>query len=163
MTTRAYLSVGSNMAAERHIAQALAELRARYRALVLSSTYQSPAAGFDGDDFLNLAVGIDTDETPESVMRSLREIEDACGRVRSGPKFSARTMDLDLLTYGDQVSDTPPLPRADILEYNFVLGPLAEIAGTTLHPQLRQSYADLWASMQAQTGPLELFRPAPTT
>ena len=85
------------MAAERHIAQALAALRARYGALLLSSTYQSPAAGFEGDDFLNLAVGIDTDETPEAVMRSLREIEDACGRVRGGPKFSARTMDLDLL------------------------------------------------------------------
>ena len=150
------------MAAERHIAQALAALRARYGTLLLSSTYQSPAAGFEGDDFLNLAVGIDTDETPEAVMRSLREIEDACGRIRGGPKFSARTMDLDLLTYGDQISATPPLPRADILEYNFVLGPLAEIAGHVLHPQLRQSYADLWAAMQARTEALQLFAPAPT-
>jgi 2-amino-4-hydroxy-6-hydroxymethyldihydropteridine diphosphokinase len=71
-------------------------------------------------------------------------------------------MDLDLLTYGDQISATPPLPRADILEYNFVLGPLAEIAGHVLHPQLRQSYADLWAAMQARTAPLQLFSPAMT-
>ena len=160
MTTRCWISIGSNVAPERHVAESITALEARYGAVVLSSVYQTPAAGFEGEDFLNLVLGIDTDATPAEIMSHLRELEAAAGRVRGGPKFSARTLDLDLLTYGQQVSTLPALPREDILEYNFVLGPLAEVAGDERHPQLQQTYGELWETMRARTGPLRLFAPA---
>jgi 2-amino-4-hydroxy-6-hydroxymethyldihydropteridine diphosphokinase len=162
VSTRAYISVGSNVEAERHIASALDALRARYGSVIFSNLYQTPAAGFEGDDFLNLALAIDTDESPATIMGFLRELEASSGRVRGGAKFSARTLDLDLLTYGALVSAEPGpvLPRADILDYDFVLGPLAEIAGDERHPQLQETYRELWDAMRSRTGPLHLFAPA---
>lgn len=156
MKQRAYISVGSNVEPERHIRGAIEALRARYGSVLESRTYQTPAEGFAGDDFLNLVLGVDTDEPVAAVMAFLREIETAEGRVRGGPRFAARTLDLDLLTYGELVSAAPGpvLPRADILEYNFVLGPLAELAATERHPVLGATYAELWSAMQARTTPL---------
>lgn len=156
MKTRAYISVGSNVEPERHIEGALKALSARYGQVLESRTYQTPAEGFEGEDFLNLVLGIDTDEPVAAVMAFLREIETAEGRVRGGPRFAPRTLDLDLLTYGDLVSAAPGpvLPRADILEYNFVLGPLAELASADRHPVLGKTYGELWSAMQAVTSPL---------
>lgn len=159
MITRCWISVGSNVDAERHVTMALAALEARYGEVVSSAIYQTPAAGFEGDDFLNLVLGIDTVEAPEAIMAHLRDIEAASGRVRGGPKFSARTLDLDLLTYGQHVGATPALPREDILEYDFVLGPLAEVAGDERHPKLMQTYRELWDTMRMRTGPLQRFVP----
>jgi 2-amino-4-hydroxy-6-hydroxymethyldihydropteridine diphosphokinase len=157
--TRAYISVGSNVEPVRHIQGALRALAKRYGPVQVSRTYQTPAAGFAGEDFLNLVLGIETDEPIATVMAFLREIESAEGRVRGGPRFAPRTLDLDLLTYGNTVSSAPDpvLPRADILEYNFVLGPLAELAGSERHPVAGQTYAELWAAMQTSTGPLREF------
>lgn len=156
MKTRAYISVGSNVEPERHIRGAIQALSARYGRVLESRTYQTPAEGFTGEDFLNLVLGIDTDEPVTTVMAFLRDIETAEGRVRGGPRFAPRTLDLDLLTYGDLVSMAPGpvLPRADILEYNFVLGPLAELAATEQHPVLGKTYGELWSAMQAVTSPL---------
>ena len=77
---------------------------------------------------------------------ALAEIEDAHGRDRSGPRFSSRTLDLDLLLYDDLVIDEYKLklPRNDIERYAFVLGPLAEIAGSKRHPVTGRRYADMW-------------------
>ena len=97
--SRIYISIGSNIEAERHLRLAIAELRKHYEDLRLSSVYESEAVGFDGDNFLNMVVGLDTDEEVHTVVQTLREIEDRHGRIRSGPRFSARTLDLDLLLY----------------------------------------------------------------
>jgi len=77
----------------------------------------------------------------------LRDIEDANGRDRSGPKFSSRTLDLDLLLYDDMILDENglKLPRGEILKNAFVLWPLAEIAPELIHPETGSSYARLWA------------------
>ena len=159
MKTRAYISVGSNVEPVRHIEGAMRALVSRYGRVRASRTYQTPAAGFEGEDFLNLVLGIETDEPIADVMAFLREVETAEGRVRGGPRFAPRTLDLDLLTYGDTVSAQPGpvLPRADILEYNFVLGPLAELAGAETHPAVGRTYAELWAAMQAVTSPLREY------
>jgi len=84
------------------------------------------------------------------VVLALRAIEDRLGRDRSLPRFSHRSIDLDILTYDDLQIDEPGLqiPRKEILENAFVLRPLQDIAAGTLHPVLRQSYADLWAGME---------------
>jgi 2-amino-4-hydroxy-6-hydroxymethyldihydropteridine diphosphokinase len=141
-----WLSIGSNIDRERHIRGGVRDLRDQFGELVLSTVYETPSEGFDGDPFYNLVAGFETDLPPEQLHPILRAIEDAHGRERSGPKFSARTLDIDLLTYGDEVTERggKALPRDEVLKYAFVLGPLAEVAPTEVHPLVGRSYAELW-------------------
>ncbi len=143
---RIYISIGSNIEAEKHLRLAIAELRQHYAELQLSSVYESEAVGFDGDTFLNMVVGLETEDEVHQVVQTLRQIEDRHGRVRSGPRFSARTLDLDLLLYDELVlkEDGIELPRGEITENAFVLWPLAEIAPDVMHPSEQQSMAALW-------------------
>ncbi len=143
---RIYISIGSNIEAEKHLRLAIAELRQHYAELQLSSVYESEAVGFDGDNFLNMVVGLETEDEVHQVVQTLRQIEDRHGRVRSGPRFSARTLDLDLLLYDELVlkEDGIELPRGEITENAFVLWPLAEIAPDVMHPSEQQSMAALW-------------------
>jgi len=144
---RVYLSLGSNIDRERHLRAAYADLSARYGALVISSVYESVAVGFSGDHFFNLVAGIDTELGVGTLAAQLRAIEEANGRSRIGPKFSSRTLDIDILTYGDAcgVIDGVQLPRDEVLKNAFVLQPLAEIAGAERHPETGRSYAEHWA------------------
>ena len=143
---RAYISVGSNIDRERNVSASLDALSAAYGALRLSSVFESRPVGFDGDPFYNLAVGLHTSQTVGVLAEALRKIEDDCERRRDTPRFSSRTLDLDLLTYDDVVGvvEGVALPRTEITENAFVLCPLAEIAGAELHPIERKSYAELW-------------------
>ena len=143
---RAYISVGSNIDRERNIAVALDALSATYGELVLSSVFESESVGFEGDPFYNLVVGADTWQTVSELAETLRKIEDDRGRSRDTPRFSPRTLDLDLLTYADMAGlvDGVSLPRNEITESAFILCPLAEVAGAEIHPTAQRSYADLW-------------------
>lgn len=145
--TCVYLSIGSNVDRDRHIQAALDGLSHLFGALEISSVYESEAVGFDGEPFYNLVVGIETDLPVGDLSRALKQLEDANGRLRDVPRFSARTLDLDILTYGDVVGlhDGVTLPRGEILKNAFVLRPLAEIAADERHPQTGERYADLWA------------------
>jgi 2-amino-4-hydroxy-6-hydroxymethyldihydropteridine diphosphokinase len=143
---RVWISVGSNIDRERSVRAALWELRQLFGELVISPIYETEAVGFDGDAFLNLVVGVDTARAPGELHALLREIEARHGRQRSGHRFNARTLDLDVLTYGDAVTDDggKQLPRDEILKYAFVLGPLADVAADERHPEDGRSYRDLW-------------------
>lgn len=145
---RAYLSLGSNLEPERHLAAALAALRARYGELLVSPTYRTPAVGFEGPDFLNLAVGLDTDETPEALDAWLHALEDAQGRRRDVPRFSSRTLDVDLVLYDQRVLRGPgnlEVPRPDLARHAFVLKPMVDLAPELVHPVLGRTLAQLWA------------------
>lgn len=143
---RVYISIGSNIEPEKHVRAAVGDLRQRYGPLEVSPVYRSESVGFDGDDFLNLVVGFSTDLEPLALAEALRELEVAHGRVRGEQKFSARTLDLDILTYEDRVlrQGRLKLPRDEITRYAFVLRPLADLAGDRLHPELGISYRALW-------------------
>lgn len=141
-----YISIGSNIERERHILAALNALAERYGQLDVSSVYESEAVGFDGENFYNLVVGIRTEESIATLSRFLKALESENGRRRNVPKFSARTLDLDILTYDDRVGliDGVELPRSEILTNAFVLKPLAEIAPDVDHPERGESYHALW-------------------
>lgn len=150
-----YVSVGSNIDREQNIEAALRSLTEQYGALQLSSVYESDAVGFDSEPFYNLVLGFTTDKPPQTVQAELHRIEDRLGRQRTGA-LSARTLDLDLLVYDDVVMSEGKLilPREDITRYAFVLGPLAEIAGTQRHPVSGECYADMWAAFDDSRQPL---------
>ncbi len=164
---RAYISVGSNIDAERNVRSAIAALRARYGTLILSTVYETDTVGFQGPPFYNLAVGFDTDEDPRALVRSLHAVEDAHGRTRTAPRYSSRSLDLDLLLYDDLVLHEPglKLPRPDLARHAFILGPIAEIAGDLHHPTSGRPLRDLWEALGAQYHTLRPlpFRPADPT
>lgn len=153
---RVYVSVGTNIDRERNVASGLAALAREYDGLQQSRLFETQAVGFSGDLFYNLVVAFETGQSPQQVSAVLTRIEDAHGRDRRGGKFSNRSLDLDLLLYDDLVVDEPGLvlPRPEILDYAFVLRPLAEIAGDRKHPVTGVSFAAMWDQFDAASQPL---------
>jgi len=144
--TRAWLSLGSNLEPETHLRAALADLRARFGALAVSPVYRFPAVGFEGPDFLNLAAGLDTDLDAPALNDWLHALEDRHGRRRDVPRFSSRTLDVDIVLFGDAVlrgAGNLEVPRPE-LQHAFVLKPLADIAPHIVHPVLHKTIAQLW-------------------
>lgn len=144
------LSLGSNTDAVNNLASCLDALLLQFNDLSLSSVFESESVGFEGDNFLNMAVGIETGLALSDLSVLLKEIEDKHGRDRSQPKFSARSLDIDILTY-DALAGTfngITLPRAEITSNAFVLWPLSQISGKQKHPVLKQSFTELWSAYE---------------
>jgi len=153
---KVYLGLGSNIDPEKNLRLGIGELGARFGILELSNVYRSAAVGFDGDDFLNLVAGLESDARPAQLHAMLMEIHSLAGRMHSASRYSPRTLDIDLLLYDDLVLDEPPIriPRSDILKYSFVLGPLAEIAPQLRHPETGKLITEHWAEFDKETHPL---------
>ena len=110
--TRIYISLGSNIEREHHIRAGLDALHAEFGELQVSRVFESEAVGFNGRPFYNLVVGADTNLPLATLCQRLRAMEFAHGREPDAKKFAPRTLDLDLLLYGDLVCDEPlVLPR----------------------------------------------------
>jgi 2-amino-4-hydroxy-6-hydroxymethyldihydropteridine diphosphokinase len=147
------LSLGSNIEPERNLRAAVRALQAQFGALQLSPVYQGPAQGFAGPPFLNLVAACHSPLAVTQILSQLKALEDQLGRSRGGAKFASRSIDIDLLTYGELCS--PPctdqaglnIPRDEILRYAFVLKPLADLVGDQRHPCLRITYAELWQAL----------------
>jgi 2-amino-4-hydroxy-6-hydroxymethyldihydropteridine diphosphokinase len=146
----AYIGIGSNVDRNENIHSGISQLKKLGTELIISSVYESKAYGFTGDNFYNLVIGLKTDITPFALVSELREIEQQHGRTRNEPRFSSRTLDLDLLLYDNMIchDDRLNLPRGDILTCAFVLGPLAEIAGHIRHPETGVMISDIWTTFK---------------
>lgn len=151
-----YLGLGSNSRPEANLALGVRELAERFDLLATSSVYRNKAIGFEGDDFLNAVICVETAMSPEDICLELEEIHSLAGRKRGIDPFVTRTLDIDLLLYDRLVVDAPPvrLPRADVLDYSFVLGPLAEIAPDYVHPLSGKTLAWHWAEFDLDSHPL---------
>ena len=151
-----YISIGSNINRQQNIQRAVSLLVANFSNIKCSKVYESEAVGFDGDAFYNLVVKTNTTESLETVLQTLKKIELECGRKNNNPekKFAPRTIDLDLLLFGNKVfhNEHIDIPRKDITEYAFVLLPLSELAPDLQHPELKISMGDLWQRFTGEKG-----------
>lgn len=145
MTTLA-LSIGSNIDAESNIRAALEALSLEFENIRTSTTYESQAIGFDGDNFLNLVALVDTDKKLNDVAIILKRLEDELGRDRQQARLSGRTMDIDILLFGDEsgICCGIELPRPEVTENAYVLQPLSELLPEVVHPATGMSYLKLW-------------------
>jgi 2-amino-4-hydroxy-6-hydroxymethyldihydropteridine diphosphokinase len=140
------LSLGSNRDARRSLSLGLAALEQQLGALQVSPVFESEPVGFIGPNFLNLVVCVESTLPLAELAAMLKAIEDAHGRDRQSPRYSDRTLDIDILCYGDLcgVHEGIELPRAEILHNAYVLRPLAALLPEQRHPLNQQTFAQLW-------------------
>lgn len=145
VSRRVYLSLGSNIEREKHILACLDALAEHFGQLTISPVYESESVGFEGDNFYNLVVGIDSALSVGELAVIMRDIETANKRSRAGPKFGPRTLDIDILTCGELSGrvDGVALPRDEVTENAFVLLPLVDIAANEKHPVSGKAYCDI--------------------
>jgi len=130
-----YVGIGSNIARHKHVEAAIGELRALDDELRISTIYECEAVGFESQPFYNLVVEMKTRLDLTEFSRQLRDIEFKWGRVVDAGKLEPRTVDLDIILFGEQISQqTPELPRSDIFKYAFVLQPLLELCPQLVVP-----------------------------
>ena len=151
--TRVFVSIGSNVEREHHVRSAIAALRARFGVVCVSQVYETIAVGFLGDPFLNLVAGFDTELELEELVDALRDVEICNGRRRTEKRFGPRTLDIDVLVFGDVICEQEPieLPRSEITRQAYVLLPLAELAPNAQHPALGERYVDLCKRLNLDT------------
>ncbi len=142
-----YVAAGSNVDAERNLRLAAAGMVREFGPVRFSPAYRNTAVGFAGDDFINFVMGFRTSLDVHAVIERLQRIEALCGRGREAPKWAPRSMDLDILLFGDTVCDEPGLvlPRPDLVRRPYMLGPMADLAPGVSHPTLGLTIGELWA------------------
>jgi 2-amino-4-hydroxy-6-hydroxymethyldihydropteridine diphosphokinase len=146
-----FLGMGTNMGnREKNLRDAL-DLVTRHVGSVseFSGVYETEPWGFETDDkFLNMVVSLRTGITPQTLLQKTGLIENIMGRIRKENQYTSRIIDIDILFYGDEVTDEPGLkiPHPRIEERRFVLVPLNEIAPYFLHPVLRKTVSSILES-----------------
>ncbi len=147
-----YLSVGSNLGNRfLTIQKAIFQLhRSGCPVQKVSTVYENPAVGFDGANFLNACFSIKTALSPEALLNLIATLEKDFGRERTQEGYASRSIDLDILYYGDEVvqTDSLTIPHPRMTERNFVLKPLADIAPQHYHPVLKKDTRNLLQECQ---------------
>ena len=153
-----FLGLGSNINAEQNLRLAVRELRRRFKVLELSPVYRSSPVGFEGPDFLNLVAMVETDRVPASVNAVIDEIHNLAERERGDDRYSSRPLDVDLLLVDQLCLAEGPmeLPRKDVLQYGFVLRPLADIAPDLVHPKTGRTIGEHWQEFEVDRHPLTI-------
>ena len=130
------ISLGSNIDPSDNLERAGDLIKNKFNLIKSSKIYSSKSEGFVGKDFLNQVILCNTDLTFEKVIKLLKGIEVSMGRKKEKIKFSDRLIDLDLLTFGEEIikRNNQEVPHKDIEKYSFVLVPLAEICPSKIHP-----------------------------
>ena len=134
-----YLSLGSNQGRKlNNLQEAIFEIAESIGAIhKISSVYKTDSWGFKGDDFYNICITVSTYLPPEELLKNILNIEAKLGRKRKqNKKYTNRKIDIDILLFEDEIvfSKNIIIPHPRMLDRKFVLVPLAEIAGSTLHP-----------------------------
>jgi len=150
-----FIGIGANIKPQANIKKALGLLQQHFHKIHCSPAYQNAAMGFDGPPFINLAARFHTTGEVQAVINILKQIEHQCGRIDGANHFASRTMDLDLLLYGDCILNAGgvQIPRDEILQHAYVLKPLADLYPQGRHPQTGETFLDLWQAMNTNSTP----------
>lgn len=145
---KVYIALGSNKGDRlKHLQDAIDLIFKQIGTIhIISKVYNSEAFGFEGDDFLNTCLLLETQLSAEDTMKTMLAIETELGRARAANAgYESRTIDLDILFYDDVVMDTKLLrvPHLKMRERRFVLLPLNDIASSVKHPTLNKTVAQL--------------------
>lgn len=147
--TLAYIGIGSNIERHQHIQAAYQELKNVSHYLRCSSVYECDPVGFDSHAFYNTVIEIDTSLSLLELQLSLKQIEFKWGRTANAQKLQDRTLDLDILLFGEVISEnTPVVPRCDIFDYEFVLQPLCELNPQLIIPNDGRSVEQVWEQFE---------------
>lgn len=144
--SRVYIGLGSNIGNRlEHLQAAIDAIHYEIGSIIkISSCYQTPALGFDGDPFLNACIEVRTYLSPELLMSKLLQLEENQGRKRlNNGQYNARTIDLDILFYDNNIVENKLLsiPHPRLHQRRFVLQPMEEIASDFIHPNHHQTIA----------------------
>ncbi|BBG30818.1 2-amino-4-hydroxy-6-hydroxymethyldihydropteridine diphosphokinase [Zymobacter palmae] len=165
--TLAVLGIGSNIGREHNIRTALDALSTALGPLALSPIVESDPVGYDSTSrFYNIVVGVETDQKFQEVKALCKRLERQSGRRTDEPRFSPKTLDIDVLLWGDEVTSGdqhPILPHPDIERFAHVLCPLALLYPDATHPVERVSYKALWEQRKADLPVLTVLPPSVLT
>ncbi|ASU21471.1 2-amino-4-hydroxy-6-hydroxymethyldihydropteridine diphosphokinase [Vibrio qinghaiensis] len=143
--TTVYVGVGSNIERRKHIEAAIEELSTIGNQLQISTIYECASVGFNSAAFYNLVVALETRLSLSDFAAQLRAIESRWGRDPQAKKFQDRTLDLDIILFGELVSaQDPELPRSDIFKYPFVIQPLYDLSPERIVPNDGRSVRQIW-------------------
>jgi 2-amino-4-hydroxy-6-hydroxymethyldihydropteridine diphosphokinase len=151
MPVIAYIGIGSNMGDKTANCQSAVEgLAEAGRIISVSSFYYTEPVGYkEQEDFINAVASLETNRSPSDLLAICNAIEDRLGRRRT-VRWGPRTVDLDILLYGDLVMSRPELviPHPLMAMRRFVLAPLVEIAPEVMHPVLNKTMFELLCALQ---------------
>ncbi|MGR2946155.1 2-amino-4-hydroxy-6-hydroxymethyldihydropteridine diphosphokinase [Vibrio vulnificus] len=140
-----YIGVGSNIEREKHARAAWQELTLLGEALQASPIYECASVGFDSHAFFNFVIRLNTSMTLEELASQLRQIELRWGREENAAKYQDRTLDLDIVLFGECISSQKPeLPRSDIFKYPFVIQPLYDLQPDLVIPGDGRTVEEIW-------------------
>ncbi len=158
-----YLSLGSNLGDRgKYLHETIFRLGDLGVIRQVSALYETQPVEVHGEQpwFLNCALAMETDLMPLEFLSRMLAVEQSMGRIRTQPK-GPRTIDIDILFFGNDVLDTPELtvPHPAMHLRRFVLEPLAEIAPTLVHPVLKRTVRELLGSLPADSGLVNKLQP----
>lgn len=147
--TTVFIGIGTNIERHKHVEAGLQELIELGDELAVSTIYECDAVGFESQPFFNLVVKLNTLLSLDELAKQLRDIEVRWGRPDNAKKNQPRTLDLDILLFGEHTSKQPMLPREDIYKFAFVIQPMFELCPDLILPGTTKTVKQVWQTSDA--------------
>tara|TARA_B100001123_G_C15273757_1_gene1011334 strand:+ start:725 stop:1231 length:507 start_codon:yes stop_codon:yes gene_type:complete len=140
-----FVGIGSNIDRVKNIKSCIKLIQSKFEDIKISPVYETRSMGFDGPNFYNLVCSFYTFLDLYNLKKNLNNLELDHGRSLNETKFSSRTLDIDILYYDNLIisNDIIKLPRKEILDYDFVIQPLTDLAPNFIHPEVKIKHKNI--------------------